>query len=82
MAQPLPQHYTKVNLSYNSPLSTSTSTLFKFGNITKDTLAAVELCPAIVSGIVSGSKVRGEGPGGGGGSTGSATGNTDLRQKD
>ena len=62
MAQPLPQHYTKVNLSYNSPLSTST--LFKFGNITKDTLAAVELCPAIVSGIVSGSKIRGEGAGG------------------
>ena len=79
MAQPLPQHYTKVNLSYNSPLSTSTSTLFKFGNITKDTLAAVELCPAIVSGIVSGSKIRGEGAGG---SSGSATGNTDLRQKD
>ena len=80
MAQPLPQHYTKVNLSYNSPLSTSTSTstLFKFGNITKDTLAAVELCPAIVSGIVSGSKIRGEGAG----SSGSATGNTDLRQKD
>ena len=69
MAQPLPQHYTKVNLSYNSPLSTSTSTLFKFGNITKDTLAAVELCPAIVSGIVSRF-------------SGSATGNTDLRQKD
>ena len=66
MAQPLPQHYTKVNLSYNSPLSTSTSTstLLKFANITKDTLAAVELCPAIVSGIVSGSKIRGEGAGG------------------
>lgn len=77
MAQPLPQHYTKVNLSYNSPLSTSTS--FKVGNITKDTLAAAELCPAIVSGIVSGSKIRGEGAGG---SSGSATGNTDLRQKD